>query len=432
MSVPTHNLYDFIYQVLENRYILMYFYPWGSKELQDTCAHSPKGVHDIYMSYTDVDPHLMLHDDSNILQHIRSNNTLTWDDHRSHSPLIFCYDQEPLNFDYYKDLSVFDLGKDYVKQRVGENRPPFEYHRGKNLKLAMPMGKQKTWILLHSELNSHEVEKYNNTDEFFCAYWWSHAMLSLDWYRFAEIDTSLKPGVNIKKLFLIYSRDTTGSRQYRQVFLDNIKNKEDCQIGSFYVDNISSNDSAIYNVNDINYTAISVILETVFDDRIHLTEKTCRALATGHPFILFNGPGSLEYLRSYGFKTFDPIINEHYDTVIDSNERMQCIITEMERLTNLNSESIQQLLEIAEHNKQVFWSKNFRDQIISELVNNVKDARSKFIHEIDWDYYVELYKFRKEQNHPNMESMEAKYMLAWLEYREKGGTLENYVPPDLD
>ena len=432
MSVPTHNLYDFIYQVLENRYLLMYFFPWGSKSLEDTCMHYPRGIYDRYMPYTDVDCHLMLHEDSNILQHIRPNEKLQWKDHYGVSPFILCYDQEPLNYDYYENLSLDDLSNSFIETRIGQDRPPTDYQRTSNLKLAHPKHLQKTWILLHSELNSTEVEKYNNTDGYICAYWWSHALISLDWYRFARYDRSLFPGNNIKKLFLVYCRDTTGTRTYREKFLNSIKNKKDCQIGSFYVDDISSDDSAIYNVNDINHTVISIILETIFDDRIHLTEKTCRALATGHPFILFNGPGSLEYLRSYGFKTFDPIINEHYDTVIDSNERMQCIINEIERLKGLDKDSIQQLLEIAEHNKQIFWSKDFREKIITELIDNIKDAQNKFTHEVDWDYYVELYKFRKEQNHPNMESMEAKYMLAWLEYQEKGGTVENYVPPDLD
>jgi len=410
----------------------MYFHPWGSRDLKDTCMHTPRGIHDRKTPYNDIDSHLMLHEDSNILQHVRPNKNTMWQCHNSHSPFIFCYDQEPLNYDAYKDLSIYDLGEDYVKQRVGINRPPFEYTRSKNLKLSAPKWKQKTWILLHSELNSNEVKKYNNTGEYVCAYWWSHALISLDWYRFAEIDLSLCPGSNVKKLFLVYSRDMSGTRQYRKTFLDSVKNLDDCQIGSFYVDNASSKDSAIYNVNDINHTVISVVLETVFDDRIHLTEKTCRALATGHPFILFNGPGSLEYLRSYGFKTFDPIINERYDTVLNRDERMQCIVDEMERLKDLDNDSTQQLLEIAEHNKQVFWSKKFRDKIVTELVDNVAEARNKFTHEVDWDYYVELYKFRKEQNHPNMESDEAKYVLAWLEHRERGGTLEDHVPPDLD
>jgi hypothetical protein len=49
------------------------------------------------------------------------------------------------------------------------------------------------------------------------------------------------------------------------------------------------------------------VAETVFDTRIHLTEKTLRPIACGHPFILAAGPGSLKYLQTYGFRTFSPL-----------------------------------------------------------------------------------------------------------------------------
>ena len=39
MSVPIHNLYDYIYQVLEKRYFLYYFYPFGQKELFNLIAY---------------------------------------------------------------------------------------------------------------------------------------------------------------------------------------------------------------------------------------------------------------------------------------------------------------------------------------------------------------------------------------------------------
>jgi hypothetical protein len=33
MSVPSHNLYDFVHHVTEKQYWLLRFYPWGNKEL---------------------------------------------------------------------------------------------------------------------------------------------------------------------------------------------------------------------------------------------------------------------------------------------------------------------------------------------------------------------------------------------------------------
>jgi hypothetical protein len=46
-----------------------------------------------------------------------------------------------------------------------------------------------------------------------------------------------------------------------------------------------------------------------------LTEKALRPIACGQPFILAATPGSLQYLRSYGFKTFSGYIDETYDTI---------------------------------------------------------------------------------------------------------------------
>jgi hypothetical protein len=97
-------------------------------------------------------------------------------------------------------------------------------------------------------------------------------------------------------------------------------------IDQFLDNKFSSAASADYDPNDFINSEISVILETVFDDRrIHLTEKTLKPIACGHPFILAAGPGALEYIRSYGFKTFAPYIDESYDQETDSLKRLEKI-----------------------------------------------------------------------------------------------------------
>ena len=40
MSIPTYNLYNFVAQALENKYLIKYFYPWGEKgfgNIVDNC-----------------------------------------------------------------------------------------------------------------------------------------------------------------------------------------------------------------------------------------------------------------------------------------------------------------------------------------------------------------------------------------------------------
>jgi hypothetical protein len=217
-------------------------------------------------------------------------------------------------------------------------------------------------ILLHSEKNSVDLEQYSQNN-FLPVYYWCHAIIARDWYRFAEIDTRLTTQSQVCKKFLIYNRAWGNTREYRLKFIEllvkhglheqskisisrrsegdqgyhyrdhkfkniNFALKDSTVLDLFEDNHSDSNESAQYNHDDFNSTAISVVLETIFDDsRIHLTEKILRPIACGHPFVLAAGPHSLEYLRSYGFRTFAPWIDESYDQETNSLLRLEKIIT---------------------------------------------------------------------------------------------------------
>jgi hypothetical protein len=123
------------------------------------------------------------------------------------------------------------------------------------------------------------------------------------------------------------------------------------------------------------------VLETLFDDtRWHLTEKSLRPIACGRPFMLAGTPGSLEYLRSYGFETFGNLIDESYDQIANSVERLQCITAEMSRISKLPQKQKlqlwQSLYEIADRNKQLFFSDAWQQQIFDEFVSNFNQSIS--------------------------------------------------------
>lgn len=92
------------------------------------------------------------------------------------------------------------------------------------------------------------------------------------------------------------------------------------------------------------------------------TEKIYKCLALGHPFIAASTPGFLNGLRERGYKTFEPFINESYDDITDDYERIQAILTEVNRLCNLSeSELIQftyNVKDIVDHNAKVFREVN--------------------------------------------------------------------------
>jgi hypothetical protein len=390
MSVPTHNLYDFVHRVTKNRFLLQYFYPYSSRYLKDCinilCNDWTQGPNNIDIKHR-FDQFLEHESDM-------SDSSLV-----TLHPVLFCHDQEPLFFDYYSD--EIPHMQEFCES-VRDNQLVSKELKNLNLRWVHPLSLQKTWILLHSELNSDELNKYESTGSFIGAYWWSHAMLSLDWYRFAQHDPALHITNEYKKLFLIYCRDNTGSRTYRKTFISNIEKNniiDDCQLGSFLNYNITADSSAIYDAIDHNQTAISVVLETIFDNRIHLTEKTLRPLACGHPFILAAGPGSLALLKKYGFQTFSPYIDETYDTVQDNDLRLQLIVKEMKRIKLLSdserTELITQCNQIAEINKAHYFSKDFFNRIVNELQENVAAAFNQHQGQLDLSLWWQERKKRK-------------------------------------
>ena len=420
MSVPTHNLYDFVHLVLEKKFILWYFFPYGSKNLTDVinlfCSDNEEQIKLLYQEYKDT-----------CYAEIKLGKKITsWVNWEPFQPVLFCHDQEPLNFNLYQDNNLIQLDKD-------THVDPKFTNKKLNLRQINPRSLQKYWILLHSEMNSNEVTLYEKTNMFVGAYWWSHAIISRDWYRFAEYDKRLKHQY-VKNLFLVYCRDISGSRRYRKQFFNLLEQNCLNNFCNFGNSEVTSEHSAVYDWQDISTSGIHIVLETIFDCRIHLTEKTLRPIACGHPFIIANGPGTLNYLKKYGFKTFSPFINENYDLEQDSCVRMSMIINEMTRLSSLPEKELSTVLlecqKISEHNKKLFFSQDFFEQIVSELIDNVNKASQSIT--LDWKLLWKNHNRKKLTGVDKNWKERRYYMLKLITHLKKGGTVENYVPPDLD
>ena len=86
---------------------------------------------------------------------------------------------------------------------------------------------------------------------------------------------------------------------------------------------------------------IHIISETnFFENGLYLSEKTWKPMGQLQPFIMMGPAGSLELIKSYGFKTFDGFIDESYDTVENNEERFKLLINEIERLSKLPKEEL--------------------------------------------------------------------------------------------
>ena len=123
-----------------------------------------------------------------------------------------------------------------------------------------------------------------------------------------------------------------------------------------------------------------LVTETVATGRRHhLTEKTFKPIALGMPFVIVGTKGSLAYLRSYGFKTFDSIWDESYDDAED-DVRISKIASLLHGLDNIPAEAKQDLFNIAkpiiEHNWNHFYNGGFEKILWNELQVMLHDIDS--------------------------------------------------------
>lgn len=88
----------------------------------------------------------------------------------------------------------------------------------------------------------------------------------------------------------------------------------------------------------------SVISETSMSSVIpNFSEKTFRAIANGHPFIILGSQGSLEFLKQLGFDTFDDIFDNSYDSVADEYQRMIAVFNTIDKINSMDLEQLTQI-----------------------------------------------------------------------------------------
>jgi hypothetical protein len=130
---------------------------------------------------------------------------------------------------------------------------------------------------------------------------------------------------------------------------------------------------------------ISIVTETSFYiDNDFISEKIWKPLYQFHPFIVVGRPHLLKYLKEIGFKTFDWIIDETYDTIDDNDLRMEMIVNEIKRLNNLALEDISNLIKnnfsVLEHNHNLLNNLGSKTESIEQFViENIKNNSYSYI-----------------------------------------------------
>ena len=135
------------------------------------------------------------------------------------------------------------------------------------------------------------------------------------------------------------------------------------------------------NYAEAQDSLVYVPTETVyFGNRLHITEKTFKAIALEMPFVLVAPAGSLAYMRSYGFKTFDGVFDESYDLETDDVKRIEKVTKLLKDLDNLSLEERldihRRCLPVVIHNYEHFYGGNFDRVLWRELTTMLDELRS--------------------------------------------------------
>jgi hypothetical protein len=103
---------------------------------------------------------------------------------------------------------------------------------------------------------------------------------------------------------------------------------------------INSYDSILpfIDMDVLNYVKFNIVVEAWFTtdpnyrDHPMLTEKIFRNIHYRKPFILIGQHSALEEFRILGYKTYDELFDESYDTEKDSDTRLQKVFTQIQKL----------------------------------------------------------------------------------------------------
>ena len=101
-------------------------------------------------------------------------------------------------------------------------------------------------------------------------------------------------------------------------------------------------------------------------------EKIMIPILFKKPFLNLGPLNGLEILKTYGFKTFDSIIDESYDTEVDLDKRMDMVLDELERLSTIDLNELTPILDY-NYNLLLDMNKNKKKYLKKYFTENIND-----------------------------------------------------------
>jgi hypothetical protein len=124
------------------------------------------------------------------------------------------------------------------------------------------------------------------------------------------------------------------------------------------LDHYQQNDHHCVNSDLYTKSYFHIVLETHFDadqsGGAFLTEKTYKCIKYGQPFFVVGPSGSLEVLRSHGYRVFDDVLDNSYDHERDNTLRWQKLCTAIKKASISCHDTNDACLADVLHNQKLF------------------------------------------------------------------------------
>ena len=109
---------------------------------------------------------------------------------------------------------------------------------------------------------------------------------------------------------------------------------------------------------------LNVVLETHMDvdqsQGVFITEKTFKPIKHAQPFVIFGAANTLSRLQELGYKTFDNVIDNSYDQILDTTQRWAKLISILDNMFSKGHDHMHQIYCACKsdllHNQQIFLS----------------------------------------------------------------------------
>lgn len=123
-------------------------------------------------------------------------------------------------------------------------------------------------------------------------------------------------------------------------------------------------------------TYFNIITETSFENNsLNLTEKSFKALANCHPFLIIGDLHSNKYLESLGFELYNDIIDYSFDSIVDNQKRLNDVFGEIRKIYTFGKDSIvnyyKNNIEKIKKNKEHFFTYSF-SKMIDDTIEDLK------------------------------------------------------------